>query len=135
MYTIQALWTMAREKLDVISIIFNNRSYAILNVELRRVGAAGAGDKARAQLDLHNPPIDFVQLGQSMGVASRRASTTHEFLAAFEYALRTPGPHLIEAIVPPTLAGLKLRVLPHLLQSLANLPQPIALALKRKIAP
>ncbi len=135
MYTIQALWTMAREKLDVISIIFNNRSYAILNVELRRVGASGAGDKARAQLDLRTPPIDFVQLAQGMGVSAKRASTTEEFLSAFEHALRTPGPHLIEAIVPPTLAGLKLRVLPHLLQSLANLPQPIAKALKRKLAP
>jgi acetolactate synthase-1/2/3 large subunit len=135
MYTIQALWTMAREKLDVVSIIFNNRSYAILNVELRRVGAAGAGDKARAQLDLKHPPLDFVALSEGMGVRARRATTTEEFLAAFEHALRTPGPHLIEAIVPPTLAGLKLRILPSLLESLANLPVPVARALKRKIAP
>ena len=135
MYTIQALWTMAREKLDIINIIFNNRSYAILNVELQRVGAVGASEKAKAQLDLRTPPIDFVRLGESMGVASRRATTTEAFLAAFEYALNTPGPHLIEAIVPPSLTGLKLRVLPHLLQSLANLPKPVARALKRKIAP
>ncbi len=135
MYTIQALWTMARERLDIISIIFNNRSYAVLNVELQRVGASGAGDKARAQLDLKNPPIDFVQLGEGMGVPSRRANTTDEFLVAFEHALRTPGPHLIEAIVPPTLAGLKLRVLPHVLQSLDKLPLPVARALKRAIAP
>lgn len=135
MYTLQALWTMAREKLDVINIIFSNRAYAILNVELQRVGAAGASDKARAQFDLGTPPIDFVRLGEGMGVASRRATTTAEFLAAFDHALRTPGPHLIEAVVPPSLAGLKLRVLPHLLESLANLPQPIARALKRKIAP
>ena len=135
MYTIQALWTMAREKLDVISIVFANRSYAILNVELQRVGAAGAGDKAKAQLDLRNPPLDFVRLGESMGVSSRRATTTEEFLAAFEHALRTPGPHLIEAVVPPSLTGLKLRVLPHVLQSLAKLPLPIARAIKRGIAP
>jgi len=135
MYTIQALWTMAREKLNVVSIIFNNRSYAILKVELQRVGAVGAGAKAQAQLDLKTPPIDFVRLGESMGVASRRAATTDEFLAAFEHALGTPGPHLIEAIVPPSLAGLKLRVLPHLLQSLAKLPQPMARVLKRQIAP
>ena len=135
MYTIQALWTMAREKLDVSSIIFNNRSYAVLNVELQRVGAGGAGSKARAQLDLNQPQLDFVRLGEGMGVASRRASTTEEFLAAFEHALRTPGPHLIEAVVPPTLAGLKLRVLPHVLQSLAKLPLPVARALKRAIAP
>jgi acetolactate synthase-1/2/3 large subunit len=135
MYSFQALWTMAREKLDVISIVFANRSYAILNVELQRVGAVGAGDKARAQLDLGNPALDFVRLGEGMGVSSRRTTTTEEFLAAFEHALRTPGPHLIEAVVPPTLAGLKLRVLPHLLQSLAKLPQPIARAIKRGIAP
>jgi acetolactate synthase-1/2/3 large subunit len=135
MYTIQALWTMAREKLDVISIIFNNRSYAVLNIELQRVGAGNVGEKARAQLDLRTPALDFVHLGEGMGVSSRRATTTDEFVAALEHALRTPGPHLIEAIVPPTLAGLKLRVLPHILQSLANLPRPIANALKRKIAP
>ena len=135
MYTIQALWTMARERLDVISIVFNNRSYAILNVELQRVGAIGAGERAKAQLDLKNPPLDFVRMGESLGVSSKRASTTEEFLAAFEHALRTPGPHLIEAIVPPTMTGLKLRVLPHLLQSLANLPQPLARAIKRGIAP
>ena len=135
MYTIQALWTMAREKLDVINIIFSNRAYAVLNIELQRVGAGNVGDKAKAQLDLSTPPLDFVRLGEGMGVSSRRATTTAEFVAALEHALRTPGPHLIEAIVPPTLAGLKLRVLPHILQSLANLPKPIAQALKRKIAP
>jgi acetolactate synthase-1/2/3 large subunit len=135
MYTLQALWTMAREKLDVINIIFNNRSYAVLNIELQRVGAGDVGDKARGQLDLGTPPLDFVRLGEGMGVASRRATTTEEFLCAFEHALRTPGPHLIEAIVPPTLAGLKLRVLPHVLQSLAKLPLPVARALKRAISP
>ncbi|MDI1261350.1 acetolactate synthase large subunit [Aquabacterium sp.] len=135
MYTIQALWTMAREKLDVVNIIFNNRSYSILNVELQRVGASGAGDRARAQLDLRTPPLDFVLLGESMGVPSKRATSTEEFLAALEHALCTPGPHLIDAIVPPTLDGLKLRILPQLLQSLAHLPPPIARALKRKMAP
>jgi len=62
MYTLQALWTMARERLDVVTVIFNNRSYAILNVELQRVGAAGAGEKARGQLDLGAPALDFVRL-------------------------------------------------------------------------
>ncbi|MBI2384263.1 MAG: acetolactate synthase large subunit [Gammaproteobacteria bacterium] len=135
MYTIQALWTMAREKLDVVNIIFNNRSYAILNVELQRVGAGGAGEKAKAQLDLTNPPIDFVDMGESMGVRSRRATTTAEFVAALEHALRTPGPHLIEAIVPPTLEGMKLRVLARVLKSLSKLPPPLARAIKRGIAP
>ena len=135
MYTIQSLWTMAREKLDVVTIVFNNRAYAILNVELQRVGAVGSGERSRAQFDLKNPPLDFAHLAQGMGVAARTVRTTDEMVAALEHALRTPGPHLIEAIVPPTLAGLKLRILPSLLESLANLPQPIARALKRKIAP
>ncbi|WP_312307097.1 acetolactate synthase large subunit [Pulveribacter sp.] len=135
MYTLQALWTMARERLDVVSIIFNNQSYAILNVELQRVGAAGAGDKARAQLDIGTPALDFVQLAGGMGVSARRAATTEDFVQALQHALTTPGPHLIEAVVPPTLTGLKLRVLPHLLQSLAHLPRPLAAALKRGIAP
>lgn len=135
MYTIQALWTMAREKLNVVSIVFNNRSYSILNVELQRVGAVGAGEKAKSQLDLSNPHLDFVKMSESMGVPATRATTTDEFVAALEHALRTPGPHLIEAVVPSAVAGLKLRLLPHVLRSLSNLPQPIARAIKRGIAP
>ena len=135
MYTIQALWTMAREKLNVTNIIFNNKSYAILNVELQRVGATGEGEKARSQLDLSNPGLDFVQMGASMGVHSVRATTTEELVSALEYALRTPGPHLIEAMVPNAFAGLKLRLLPHVLSSLKSLPGPLARAIKRKVAP
>ena len=56
-------------------------------------------------------------------------------MRALEQALTTPGPHLIEALVPPTLAGLKLKMLPHILGSLDGLPQPVARFLKRKIAP
>ena len=137
MYTIQALWSMAREKLNVTSIIFNNAAYSVLNVELERVGAQeqAVGAKARAQLDLTGPVTHFAQLGQSMGVHSVRAGTTEELVRALEQALTTPGPHLIEALVPPTLAGLKLKMLPHILGSLDGLPQPVARFLKRKIAP
>ncbi|MDE2077223.1 MAG: acetolactate synthase large subunit [Burkholderiales bacterium] len=135
MYTIQALWTMAREKLNVVSIIFNNRSYSILNVELQRVGAIGAGEKAKSQLDLSNPGLDFVRMGESMGVPSVRATTTEDFMVALEHALRTPGPHLIEALVPSAVSGLKLRLLPHVLGSISKLPQPVARAIKRGIAP
>jgi acetolactate synthase-1/2/3 large subunit len=135
MYTIQALWTMAREKLNVTSVIFSNRSYSILNVELQRVGAAEAGPKAKDQLDLRNPALDFVQMGMSMGVPSVRATTTAEFVAALEKALATPGLHLIEAVVPSTLSGLKLRLMPRILASLAGLPAPLGRAIKRKIAP
>jgi acetolactate synthase-1/2/3 large subunit len=135
MYTIQALWTMAREKLNVVAIIFNNRAYSILNVELQRVGAAEAGPKAKEQLDLRNPALDFVQLGNSMGVPSVRATTTAEFVTALERALGAPGPHLIEALVPSTIAGLKLKLLPRVLGSLAGLPAPMGRAIKRKLAP
>jgi acetolactate synthase-1/2/3 large subunit len=100
MYTIQALWTMAREQLDVTVIVFNNRSYAILNIELERVGAGAAGARAKSLLDLADPNLDFVYIGHGMGVPSVRVATGQEFTAALERALAEPGPHLIEAVVP-----------------------------------
>jgi acetolactate synthase-1/2/3 large subunit len=137
MYTVQALWTMAREKLNVTTIIFNNAAYSVLNIELERVGAeeSAVGAKARSQLDLAGPVINFADLGRSMGVPSVRAHSTEEFVQALERALATPGPHLIEAMVPPSLSGLKLKMLPRILGSLGGLPQPVARFLKRKIAP
>jgi acetolactate synthase-1/2/3 large subunit len=135
MYTIQALWTMARERLDVVSIVFNNRSYAILNIELQRVGVQQAGNKARAQLDLQNPALDFVQLAQSMGVTATRVQTSEELNAALAKALYTPGPHLIEAIVPNAVSKFKLKLLPHVLGSLENMPLGMAKRLKKLIAP
>ncbi|GMU68537.1 MAG: acetolactate synthase I/II/III large subunit [Steroidobacteraceae bacterium] len=139
MYTLQALWTMAREKLNVTTIVLNNRSYAILNVELQRIGATGggngAGEKTRAQLELGHPGLDFVRMGAGMGVHAVRATTAGELVDALDYALRAPGPHLIEAVVPSAFSGLKLRLLPHVLGSLARLPQPLARALKRKVSP
>ncbi len=135
MYTIQALWTMAREKLNVVTVIFSNRAYSILNVELQRVGAAEAGPKAKSQLDLTCPTLDFVQMGRSLGVDSVRATTTQEFVTALERAFATPGPHLIEAVVPGTISGLKLKLLPRVLGSLGSLPPPLGRAIKRKLAP
>jgi acetolactate synthase-1/2/3 large subunit len=135
MYTIQALWTMARENLNVISVVFNNRAYSILNVELQRVGAAEAGPKAKQQLDLRNPALDFVQMGNSLGVPSVRATTTGDFVNALERAFKTPGPHLIEAVVPSTISGLKLKLLPRVLGSLAGLPAPLGRMIKGKLAP
>ena len=135
MYTIQALWTMARERLNVTSIVFNNASYSVLNVELERVGAEESGPKAKAQLDLHAPVLDFTRLAQGMGVHAVRAGTAEEFVKALEYALAQPGPHLIEAVVPESLSGAKRKLLPWLLRSLPHLPPGMARALKRKIAP
>ena len=93
MYTIQALWTMAREKLDITTIIFNNRSYSVLNVELERVGAERVGPKARSQLDLSNPALDFSRIAQGMGVHAVSTDTSEDFCKALEYALAMPGPH------------------------------------------
>ena len=135
MYTIQALWTLAREKLNVIAIIFNNASYSVLNMELERVGVENAGPKAKAQLDLHGPVLNFTRIADGMGVPAVRAVETEAFVRALERALATPGPHLIEAVVPPALAGLRLKLLPRILGSLDSMPQPIARMLKRKIAP
>jgi acetolactate synthase-1/2/3 large subunit len=135
MYTIQALWTMAREGLNVTAIIFNNASYSVLNVELERVGAEEPGPKAKSQLDLKGPVLNFAQLAQGMGVHAVRTDAAEGFCKALEYALAHPGPHLIEAVVPESLSGAKRKVLPWLLRSLPSLPQPVARALKRKIAP
>jgi acetolactate synthase-1/2/3 large subunit len=99
MYTLQALWTQAREKLDVTTVIFANRSYVILNVELKRVGAAERGPKAMSVLDLHNPVLDWVSLAQGMGVEASRAETAEELAAQFASAMASRGPRLIEAVV------------------------------------
>ncbi|MGY8635380.1 acetolactate synthase large subunit [Bradyrhizobium sp. 14AA] len=103
MYTIQALWTIVREKLDVTTVIFNNASYAVLGFELGRVGALGAGPKARAQLDLQEPALSFSKLAEGMGMSAARCTTVADFVKELERAFATPGPHLIEAIVPSAL--------------------------------
>ena len=135
MYTIQALWTIAREDLDVTTIIFNNRSYAILNIELERVGARKVGPKAKAQLDLSEPAIDFVAMAQGMGVHARRVDTAEALNMALDKAFKTRGPHLIDAVVPSEYEGLKLKALPHMLNALGSVPAPIAKAIKKKLSP
>ena len=135
MYTIQALWTMARENLDVTAIIFNNAAYSVLNIELDRVGASQAGSKAVSQLDLRGPVLDFARLAQGMGVHAVRADSADTFNKALEYALSQPGPHLLEALIPESLSRGKRRILPWMLKALPSLPAGVAQALKRRIAP
>jgi acetolactate synthase-1/2/3 large subunit len=94
---------MAREDLDVVTVIFNNSSYAVLNMELDRVGATSGGDKAKAMLDLHRPDLDFVALATGMGVPATRATTCEAFADQLTAALATRGPTVIEAIVPSIL--------------------------------
>jgi acetolactate synthase I/II/III large subunit len=96
MYTVQALWTQARENLDVTTVIFANHSYAILNIELMRVGVDQAGPKALSTLDLHNPALDWLSLGAGLGVETSRARTVEEFTGQFGRAMREHGPRLIE---------------------------------------
>ncbi|RMF18173.1 MAG: acetolactate synthase large subunit [Candidatus Dadabacteria bacterium] len=135
MYTIQSLWTMAREDLDVTVIIMNNRSYAILNIELERTGAEAAGPKAKAQLDLAEPPLDFVALARGMGVPAERVHTSRQLVKALKRAFAEPGPNLIEAMVPSEYRGLKLKALPYALNALEKMPPSVARAVKKKIAP
>ena len=99
MYTLQSLWTMAREELDVTVVLYNNASYEILKMELQRVGAEG-GEKAQSLFDLGRPQLDFTHLAQGMGVAATRATTAEEFTDQLEAALATDGPSLVEAMIP-----------------------------------
>jgi len=99
------LWTMARERLDITVVILNNHAYAILQQELKRVGVSAAGPKAQSLLDLSNPDIDFVAIAEGFGVPATRATTAEELAAQFSAAVGEPGPHLIDAAVPPLPTG------------------------------
>jgi len=105
LYTISALWTMAREQLDITVVILNNHAYAILQLELKRVGASAAGPKAQSLLDLSNPDIDFVAIAEGFGVPAKRATTAEELATHFSAAISEPGPHLIDAAVPALSIG------------------------------
>ncbi|MGQ0573318.1 MAG: acetolactate synthase large subunit [Pseudonocardia sp.] len=101
MYTISALWTHARENLDVTTVVYSNSAYAILRMELLQVGAGAGGDRARALFDLGGPALDFVALATGMGVPAERVTTAEGLAAALRRAQAEPGPHLVEAVVPP----------------------------------
>jgi len=99
MYTLQALWTQARENLNVTTVLFSNRKYAILQVEFMRVGAVNPGRKAMELMELTRPNLDWVALAQGMGVSAVRVESAEAFNEAFIDALANPGPNLIEALV------------------------------------
>jgi len=99
MYTVQALWSMARENTDVTVVIMNNRSYAILNIELARVGAGQPTVKTLSMLDLSQPNINWVEISQGMGVPATRATSAEDFHQQFSEAMANRGPRLIEAMV------------------------------------
>jgi acetolactate synthase-1/2/3 large subunit len=99
MYTVQALWTQAREGLDVTTVVFANRTYAILRHELGGVGAGTPGPKAADMLDIGRPDLDWVAMARGMGVPAGRATTAEEFSKQLAAGLAAPGPYLVEAVL------------------------------------
>ncbi len=99
MYTVQGLWTMARENLDVVTVLFNNRTYEILKGEFKYVGAGEAGRKAKDMLEIGRPDLDWVKLANAQGVAATRAQTLDELARHLRSALAERGPHLIEVML------------------------------------
>ncbi|MGO9897121.1 MAG: acetolactate synthase large subunit [Bryobacteraceae bacterium] len=101
MYTLQSLWTMARERLDVTIVILANRRYRILDIEMQRTGAGTVGPRAGRMIDLTHPEPDWIKLSEGLGVQAARAATADEFIREFGAAMREPGPRLIEAVLHP----------------------------------
>jgi len=100
MYTLQSLWTMARENLDVTVIVFANRGYQILRDELANVGVAHFGQNAQAMFDVENPTLDWVSLAKGHGVPGTRAEDADSFVKALSDGLADSGPSLIEVACP-----------------------------------
>jgi acetolactate synthase-1/2/3 large subunit len=100
MYTLQALWTMARESLDVTVVALSNRSYAVLNFERQRVGVIGEGSTSQRMLEIDDPTLDLCALATGQGVPSVRVTTADELVVALRRSYATPGPTFIEAVLP-----------------------------------
>ena len=98
MYTVQALWTQARENLDVTTVLFSNRKYQILIGELANVGA-NPGRTAMDMLDIGNPDIDWPKMAQAMGVDAARATTCEQLNDLMAQSYRRKGPFLIELVM------------------------------------
>jgi acetolactate synthase I/II/III large subunit len=96
MYTLQALWTQAREGLDVTTLLLNNRSYAILKQELANFGRGDAGRRALDMMELDRPALDWVGLARSMGVEAERAKTMEGLDRQLAAGLSSEGPYLID---------------------------------------
>jgi len=99
LYTIQALWTQAREQLNVTTVLLNNAAYAILRMELARTAAGEAGQRASRMLDLSDPTPGFAEISTGMGVPATRVHLAEDLDRALRRAYAEPGPHLIEAMM------------------------------------
>ena len=99
MYTVQALWTMVREQLDITVVLLNNRSYAILNIELSRVGVEQPGPTALSLLDLSNPDLEWTDIARGMGMQAVKVETVAALDQAFANAMAQSGPSLIEVML------------------------------------
>jgi acetolactate synthase I/II/III large subunit len=99
MYTLQALWTMAREGLKVTNVVFANRTYAILKNELAQVGAGNPGRRALDMLEIGRPDLDWVSLARGMGVPAGRAETLDELTRLIGVGLASGGPSLVELVL------------------------------------
>ncbi|MFP5579225.1 MAG: acetolactate synthase large subunit [Acidimicrobiia bacterium] len=99
LYTLQSLWTMAREGLDVTVVVCANQAYRILQMELHRTGNQDPGPQARSLTDLGSPALDWVSLAKGFGVDGMQATTVEELRAGLERGLATEGPYLVEALI------------------------------------
>jgi acetolactate synthase-1/2/3 large subunit len=99
MYTLQALWTMARENLAITTIIFANRSYAILKGEFANLGGGILGPLASNMLEISRPDLDWSALAQGMGVPATRVTTLDAFAKALGAGLQMECPYLIEVVL------------------------------------
>jgi acetolactate synthase-1/2/3 large subunit len=99
MYTLQALWSQAHEKANVITLICSNRKYFTIEYECLRAGYSSLGKEAKALMSLDNPPLDWVKLSHGMNVPAVSVSTAEELVKGLKAALNESGPHLIEAVL------------------------------------
>jgi len=99
MYTVQALWSIARESLPVVAIVFANRAYRILQGELKGVGAQVSGPKATHMLTLDRPALDWVSIARGHGVPAASVQTPEQFVREVQRGFASRGPYLIEALV------------------------------------
>ena len=98
-YTCQALWTQAREKLDVLTVLFANNAYNVLRFEMKNMGIMELGDNAKSMLNIGNPEIDWVSLAKGFGVEGAKVTSMEEFAAAFSRGVAYKGPYLLHVTV------------------------------------